>query len=239
MAATTIELTRFRNAEIPPRDGPTPAQVYPTLTQLATATTDQRVFTFPFPPVGVQHSNMTPEWVEIERPGYVPIVGLKKFNLMRLQFDFLVAAPWDGIAYSVENELILLRRMISSRQPIYFAGMGTFLSTPQVQPGTGTRTGVFFRITDFSINSLRRNTDQQITAAQCSMSMQEDYLLNITAIQMPAIQYPPILRPRVSSGPSPTPTIPLCSASQNLNGVCLTAEGVKVYLPTSGFFGEG
>lgn len=232
MAATTIELTRFRNAEIPPRDEPLPAQVYPQLTQLATAASSQRIFTFPFPPVGVQHSNMTPEWVEVDRPGYVPIVGLKRYNLMRIQFDFLVAAPWDGISYSVENELILLRQMVSSRQPVYFTGMGTFLSTPQSQPGTGQRSGVFFRITDFTVNSLRRNTEQKITAAQCSMSMQEDYLLNITAIRMPAIQYPPILKPRVSTSPSPSTTLePRCTSEEARTGNCYIVDGVKVYVP--------
>lgn len=233
-----VELASFRNGTAPPRTAE-PPQVYPQFVQ-AKGPGRYDTFTFPFPPVAVQHSNLVPEWVEVDRPGYVPIVGLKKYNLMRLQFDFLLAAPWDGIKYPVEDELLLLRRMANRTEPIYFTGMGTFLNTPLSLPGATSRAGMFFRITDFSINSMRRNPNQEVTAAQCSMALQEDYVLNIRAVTMPAIQYPAILKPRTVAGPSSTPTSSTrCAVSEGLNGFCTVSDGTKVFLPGSSFINTG
>lgn len=190
-------------------------QIYPTFTQKNGDA--YRTFEFPFPPSNVAYQNLTPEWIEINRPGYAPLVGLSKYNLMRVQFEFLIAAPFDGIKYSVEEELILLRNMANSTEPVFFNGMDSIISTPIDIPGTSRSVGggMFFRITDFSITSMRRNPKNEITAAQCSVSLQEDFSLDINAVTMPAIEYPLIMKPRVKKDkPADTGTTRCKSSTQ-------------------------
>lgn len=172
-------------------------QIYPTFTQKFND--GYRSFEFPFPPTNLVYQNLNPEWVEINRPGYVSLVGLSKYNLMRIQFEFLIAAPFDGIKYSVEDELVLLRNMANSTEPVFFNGMDSVTSTAIQLPGSSRSagSGMFFRITDFSITSMRRNPKNEITAAQCSIALQEDYSVALNAVSMPAIEYPPIMKPRV------------------------------------------
>lgn len=181
-----------------------PQQRFPTLVQLSASGTAASTFEFPYPPGNLQYSNLTPEWVEIDRPGYVPLVGLSKYKLMRIQFEFLIAIPYDGIWYSVEDAISTLRRMATSTDRIYLYGMDILTREGLPLPGTQRRSvgaNIFFRIVDFSIQSMRRNTENEIVAAQCSMVLQEDFVLRINAITMPAIQYPAILAPRTAAGP--------------------------------------
>jgi hypothetical protein len=195
-------------------------QVYPTLVQLRQGN-EYNTFEFPFPPANLQYTNLTPEWVEVNRPGYVPLTGLAKYNLMRIQFEFLLAAPFDGIKYSVEEELNLLRNMANSIQPVYFSGMDSLTNTPIALPGASrTSTGMFFRITDFTITSMRRNPANQITAAQCSMALQEDFSLAVNAVTMPAIEYPPIMKPRIKKDKKTPPGDTRCPVSVQIKGSC-------------------
>lgn len=197
MPTRVVTLVQARNT-IFPSQTPQTTQRYPSLVQASNDGTLTRTFDFPYPPTNVEYSNLTPEWVEIERPGYVPIVGLSKYKLMRIQFDFLVAVPWDGIWFSVEEELNTLRRMATGTRPVYFNNMGAVTADALPLPGTQRRiagAGMFFRIVDFNIQSLRRNADNVITAAQCSIVLQEDFTLQIAAITMPAIKYPAIVKP--------------------------------------------
>jgi hypothetical protein len=195
-------------------------QVYPTLVQLKSEN-EYNTFEFPFPPANLQYTNLTPEWVEVNRPGYVPLTGLAKYNLMRIQFEFLLAAPFDGIKYSVEEELNLLRRMANSIQPVYFSGMDSLTNTPIALPGAArSSNGMFFRITDFTITSMRRNPANEITAAQCSMALQEDFSLAVNAVTMPAIEYPPIMKPRIKKDKKTPPGDGRCPVSVQINGSC-------------------
>ena len=177
----------------------TDSQKYPMLKQ--TAAGRIRTFEFKYPPSNVQFDSLAPEWVEVNRPGLVPMVGLSQYRLMRVQFEFLISNPFDGIWYPIDDELLLLRQMASSTDPIFFLYMDKLLSVPVSLPGANrTRAGgMFFRIVDMNISSLRRNTNNEITAAQCSITMQEDFNIAIKAVEMPAIEYPPILKPRVPS----------------------------------------
>jgi hypothetical protein len=195
-------------------------QVFPTLVQ-SKGGGEYNTFEFPFPPTNLQYSNLTPEWTEVNRPGYVPLVGLSKYNLMRIQFEFLIAAPYDGIRYSVEEELLLLRTMANSTEVVYFNGMDSVTSTALDLPGTSrSNSGMFFRITDFSITSMRRNPANQITAAQCSIALQEDFSIALTAVTMPEISYPPIMKPRVKKDKPPADPDKRCPVSLQLNNVC-------------------
>ena len=206
-------------------------QVYPTLVQLRKEN-EYNIFEFPFPPANLQYTSLTPEWVEVNRPGYVPLTGLAKYKLMRIQFEFLIAAPFDGIKYSVEEELNLLRNMANSIQPVYFNGMDSLTNTPIALPGASrTSTGMFFRITDFTITSMRRNPSNQITAAQCSMALQEDFSLAVNAVTMPAIEYPPIMKPRIKKDKKKPPPNTRCTVGTIISGACnpcdlLAASGI-------------
>ena len=215
----SVALRQTRNMQTTV-DRVTVDQVYPTLVQFKSEN-EYRTFEFPFPPANLQYTNLTPEWVEINRPGYVPLTGLAKYNLMRIQFEFLLAAPFDGIKYSVEEELNLLRRMANSIEPVYFSGMDSLTNTPITLPGASrTSTGMFFRITDFTITSMRRNQSNQITAAQCSMALQEDFSLAVNAVTMPAIKYPPIMKPRIKKDKKTPPGDDRCPVSAQIDHRC-------------------
>lgn len=214
-----VALRQTRNIQTTVDRTPT-EQVYPTLVQLRQGN-EYNIFEFPFPPANLQYANLTPEWVEVNRPGYVPLTGLAKYNLMRIQFEFLIAAPFDGIKYSVEEELNLLRTMANSTQPVYFNGMDSLTNTPIALPGASrTSNGMFFRITDFTITSMRRNPSNQITAAQCSIALQEDFSLAVNAVTMPAIEYPPIMKPRIKKDKKVPPLDSRCTVSTQLNQAC-------------------
>jgi len=217
-------VTGATSATDPSKPAARPAQRFPTLVQMSVTGNPSATFEFPYPPANLQYSNLTPEWVEIDRPGYVPLVGLSKYKLMRIQFDFLIAIPYDGLWYSVEDALGTLRRMALSTDRIYFYGMDTMTRDGLPIPGTqraASGGAMFFRIVDFSVQSMRRNTSNEITAAQCSIILQEDFVLNINAIRMPAILYPAIVSPRTSSTKLDDDETPRCTVSSQWLTGCL------------------
>lgn len=215
MVAAFLKSPKQRTSAPPNLNRTGDVQTYPALRQLANGRLAQ--YPFRYPPTNVQFDSLAPEWVEVERPGFVPIVGLRQYRLMRVQFEFLVTNSFDGIWYSVDDELMLLRQMASSTAPIFFQSMDKLLTVPVNLPGSNRRnsSGLFFRIVDLNISSLRRNTKNEITAAQCAITLQEDFELAIKAVSMPAINYPPILKPRVpaakkTTDPCAKPGSPQC-----------------------------
>lgn len=227
MPVVNIKTSKNRQAPPPSTAPDTDRQVYPSLRQFNGGRISNYVFKYP--PTNVQFENLSPEYAEVERPGLVPLIGLRQYKLMRLQFEFLVANPFDGIWYPVDGDLLALREIANNPGPIYFNGMDNFLGTGFVLPGNNrdNASGAFFRIVDFSVNSLRRNTDNEITAAQCTMAMQEDYNLAIKAVSMPAITYPAILKPRVPKPKGPT------------NAICGTANVAQCLRTVSDILGSG
>lgn len=199
-------------------------QVYPSLSTFKANLTDRLTFQFPYPPVNIDYSNLSPNWVEVARQGLVPFVGLQDYRLMRVQFEFLVAAPFDGIEYDIDEQLSLLREIANSTNPVYFKEMDGVISNPFPLPGTErtSNSSMFFRVVDFTISALRRNTSNKITAAQCTMVLQEDYAFQFTAIQMPEIEYPTILKPRPPAvvPPDDDDDDERCLASDVINDQC-------------------
>lgn len=149
-------------------------------------------FFFPYPPIDIQYTNLSAEWTEIARPGRTPLVEYVTNKLLSVSFKFLVAKPFDGVSYSVDNDLSKLRRMASSKRTVSFFGFDGMLTNPFQIEGQETRSkaGFYFHITDFSIGSLRRNTDNEITAAECSITVVEVNNPDITVVQFPVITYP-------------------------------------------------
>lgn len=213
MVAAFIKSPKARTTPPVNSNRATDVQTYPALRQLSRGRL--RLFQFKYPPTNIQFDSLSPEWVEVERPGLVPIVGLRQYRLMRVQFEFLISNPFDGIWYPIDDELLLLREIASATDPVFFQSMDKLMSTPVDLPGSNRKnaSGLFFRIVDLSINSLRRNTNNEITAAQCSITLQEDFNLAIKAVSMPAISYPPILKPRVPK----TQEKPACTLQNQQN----------------------
>lgn len=159
-------------------------------------------FVFPFAPIDVQYSNLAAEWTEINRPGRTPLIDYSQSKLLEVSFNFLVARPNDGLAYSVDDDLVTLRYMASSTRTVSMFGMDGMLTNPFQIPGQPARTsgGFFFHITDLSIRSVRRNKDNQITAAECSITLREVNNPDISAVRFPPIEYPVAL-PTVKKKP--------------------------------------
>jgi hypothetical protein len=149
-------------------------------------------FVFPFPPIDIQYSGITGQWVDIARPGRTPIVDYAGAQLLQVSFKFLVARPWDGLEYTVDQDLETLRHICSSQNTVTFYGFDGMMTKPFQQPGQPRRRGggFFFHVIDFSVNSLRRNGDNKITAAECTITVQENNNPNISYVSFPPISYP-------------------------------------------------
>lgn len=199
-------------------------QTFPSLRTTSVYSNNQSVkFVFPYPPNNVKYGNLSPEWSEVSRPGKVPFVGLSQFKLMRVEFDFLISAPYDGILYSVESELDIIREIAASTNPIFFQGMDRMIVNPFKLPGSQRteNSSMFFRCVDFSVESVRRNLSNEITAATCSIALQEDYAYQFVAVQMPTIDYPTIMKPVVPAPPKPpSDGDTRCTVSAQRDGQC-------------------
>lgn len=159
-------------------------------------------FVFPFPPIDIQYSGITGQWVDIARPGRTPIVDYAGAQLLQVSFKFLVARPWDGLEYTVDQDLETLRYICSSQNTVTFYGFDGMLTKPFQQPGQPRRRGggFFFHVIDFSVNSLRRNADNKVTAAECTITVQENNNPNISYVSFPPISYPPASATPTKSG---------------------------------------
>jgi hypothetical protein len=52
------------------------------------------------------------------------------------------------------------------------------------------------------------------------MALQEDFSLAVNAVTMPAIEYPPIMKPRIKKDKKRPPVDPRCPVSVQINGAC-------------------
>ena len=183
-------------------------------------------FVFPFAPIDIQYSNLAAEWTDIARPGRTPLVEFVSNKLLNVSFKFLVARPFDGLFYSVDDSLRILRFMASSQKTVSFFGFDGMLTNPFQIDGQPTRSnsGFYFHITDFSISSLRRNSSNEITAAECSITVTEVNNPDVTVVQFPVITYPVPVVPTPKKKTPPPP-----------GGVQMTAEELKVKKETEGY----
>lgn len=187
-------------------------------------------FVFPYAPIDVQYSNMAAEWTEINRPGRTPLIDYSQSKLLEVSFNFLVARPGDGITYSVDDDLVTLRYMASSRRTVSIFGMDGMLTNPFQIPGQPNRTssGFFFHITDFTVRSVRRNKDNQITAAECSITLREVNNPDIGVVRFPAITYPPQLPPVKKKSPPTTITYADLTTNQRIAFDRASEAGIPV-----------
>lgn len=184
-------------------------------------------FVFPFTPISVTYSDLSPEYSEVERPGNQPFVELKSFRLMKVSFTFLLAVPFDGVEQSVDDDIVLLRRMANSRNPVAIINMDRALTRAMnVRRLENNRNlnRFFFRVADLSVEAIRRNERNKVTVAQVSITLQEVANPRVSTIAFPQITYPvsaapaaitpPVSDPGADSGTDDDPGLPQGASSQ-------------------------
>jgi hypothetical protein len=149
-------------------------------------------FVFPYSPREVNIGKLSDEMVQIARPGTTPIVAFKSHSLMTVDFTALIAHPGDGLIQSVDNELFALRRMGSSSDKVFqLLNYDVFTNSPFTFRNMSTERlqGLFFSITDMSIEVQRRNKDNKITMANVKISLVENRNPNINLTLIPPLHF--------------------------------------------------
>ena len=162
------------------------------------ATVDR--FFFPMIPNTVSYSGLGSRWVEIPRKGDFPIVEFSDWALMKVQFEFLVAKEMDGLKTDVAHQLNQLRRMAQRRNPVMVHGMDDLFQL-QLKRAARTHKALQFVIADFTVQSQRRTIQEgnkEITAAQCSMTLQE---MPIEEMNLVMMSIPPLADSSVPATP--------------------------------------
>jgi len=162
--------------------------------------TDPEVrFVFPYNPISITYNQLGDEVAQIPRPGTTPLVFFKAHRLMSVDITFTLAVPGDGLVQSVDEHIEVLRSMAAnSQRVIQILNYDRMLTTPHAyrnmskeQSATGVFTDLFFSIVELNVDSVRRNKLNQVTQANCRLSMIENRnpFQNITAI--PKLEKPP------------------------------------------------
>lgn len=151
-----------------------------------TASEPSMTYVFPYVPVEAEASNISMEYVEIDRPGRTKLIGSRGPQLVRISFRFMVADRPSGGVLSVDDELHFLSKMASRNSPVAFAGLGTFFAkTP------GAEAYRLWRVVDMSYAIRRRDALGAVTQAEVSMTVSEDHNPDLATILLPRIAYKP------------------------------------------------
>lgn len=143
-------------------------------------------YEFPFTPQQIQYSNLSPEVSEIQRPGRTPLVAFTRYRARQLSLKFLIAVPLDGLFSSVDQSIQDLQRLVNSASPVYFTNLDRQITNSL---STGGAQQIFWSITDFSLSSIRRNAENQITAAEGTLTLVENNNPKIKIADLPRITY--------------------------------------------------
>lgn len=156
-------------------------------------------FVFPYNPISVTYNNLSDEVAQVPRPGATPLVFFKAHRLMSVEITFTLAVPGDGLVQPVDDEIEILRTMAqNSQRVIQVLNYDKLLKNPFPYRNMSAENSsnsfsqdLFFTVVEFSLDSVRRNKSNQITQANCRLSLIENRnpFQNITAI--PKLQRPP------------------------------------------------
>lgn len=148
-------------------------------------------FELPYNPIQLRYGNLSDEVVQIERPGTTPIVAFKAHRLMTVDFSFLVAQPGDGMATSIDDALVVLRRFSASgNRVVSLVNFDLLTNSPHTfrNQSMEVRTqGLFFNIVDMSIESVRRNKNNEISQANVTFSLVENRNPKINVALIPPL----------------------------------------------------
>lgn len=141
---------------------------------------------FPFTPQQIQYSNFSPEITEISRPGRLPIVAFARLKARQVSFKFLIAQPQDGLTSSIDESIEFIHRIALEHRPVYFTNLDrqiTNLISPDVS------NSIFWSIVDLNFSSIRRNKDNQVTAAEANLTLVENNNPTQRIVDLPRITY--------------------------------------------------
>lgn len=125
-------------------------------------------YVFPFTPTQIEFSDLSNNYTEIERPGNFKLIERRAPNLTRVSFSFLAVDRDSQGKRSIENQLRFLNRISTANAPIAFAGMGGLLGLNH----QGTYR--LWRITDFGFTVTRKNEKNDVSQAECRITLVED-----------------------------------------------------------------
>lgn len=134
-------------------------------------------FVFPYNPREINLGQLSDETAQIARPATTPILAFKSHRLMTLNFTALIAHPGDGLVTSIDKELQILRKFASSSDRVFeLVNYDIFTNTPFNYRNMSIErsNGLFFSITEMTINVTRRNRLNQITQANVEISLIEN-----------------------------------------------------------------
>lgn len=156
-------------------------------------------FVFPYNPVSVTYNNLSDEVAQVPRPGATPLVFFKAHRLMSVEITFTLAVPGDGLVQPVDDQIEILRIMAqNSQRVIQVLNYDKLLKNPfpyrnmsADNSSNSFSQDLFFTVVEFSLDSVRRNKSNEISQANCRLSLIENRnpFQNITAI--PKLQRPP------------------------------------------------
>jgi hypothetical protein len=138
---------------------------------------DDEDFVFPYNPRELNIGQLSDETAQIARPATTPILAFKSHRLMTLDFTALIAHPGDGLISPIDKELQVLRKFASNSNKVFeLLNYDIFTNTPYNYRNMSVErsNGLFFSITEMTINVTRRNRVNQITQANVSISLIEN-----------------------------------------------------------------
>ena len=188
----------------PSGSGGSNGEMRPHIAQVGSYLTEPDRYFFRQVPNMVSYQGLGSRWVEIPRKGDFPIVEWSDWALMKVSFDFLIAhelAPGrgDGLFNDVSGDIDKLRRMAQRPLPVSVYGMDQLFSL-QMKRAQSTGKAMQFVIANFTVKSARRTINEgnkEITAAQCSMTLQEIPIEEMMVVEM--------TMPTLTGSPTPVP----------------------------------
>lgn len=170
------------------------------------------VFAFPYAPKQIQYSNVSDDYVTIDRPANYPLIEWKAPKLSQVSFNFLVAHRPSHGTVPVEQQMEFLNKFVALQSPIMFTGMGPHLNSiiRSGNTGTGTsglgntRTFRAWRVTDFSYSTKDIDQFGNMVQVECQISLSEDRNPDIKVVNLPRIiyEYKPVSK--TTTKPAPT-----------------------------------
>ena len=118
------------------------------------------VFNFPMSITSIQHEAPTVTYEEISRPLSLPLLDTSTAQLHKVSIEFMIAAPLDGIAKPIDDQIATLRDMSASDTPVIFSNIHDALKGS-------------WKISAFSFSVTRTDEIGRMTMANASMSLTE------------------------------------------------------------------
>ena len=146
-------------------------------------------FALPYNPLQVKYGALADEIAQIARPGTTPIIAFKNHRLLTMDFTFILAHPGDGLSQSVDSWVQTLRRFgTNSNRAIQLLNFDSMTNTAaQLRNQDNAYESMLFTIVDLSVDTVRRNRNNEITQAQCSISLVENRNPNIVRVFIPPL----------------------------------------------------